>query len=754
MFQRLQSSKNTQPGPKALIMSPTRELALQTFRFTKLLGKYCDFRAAVILGGDKMESQFEIMHENPDIIIATPGRFLHICIEMNFKLSSIEYVVFDEADRLFEMGFKEQLNEILHKLPTENRQTLLFSATLPQSLVEFAKAGLQNPTLIRLDVDTKLSENLKLAYFNCREEDKLAFLIYLLNFIIKPEKQPGGDENKKLSQTVIFVATKHHVEFLKDLLEYFGYSVSYAYSSLDQTARKINIAKFQNKKTSLLIVTDVAARGIDIPMLDNVINLNFPAKPKLFVHRVGRVARAGESGTAYSILANDEVPYLFELNEYLGKSIKLANENDDSEWNEVYGSVPQAVIDIEKENIENLINAKIDLSSAFKTQSNAYKQYLKSRQAPNTNAVKMSKKFRLSHPTIPVQPLLKVDSVVKNELNTVDSSFLEQLKNYQTKTTIFEINKTQANQKSALIMRNKREKDEKHVEKFHTNSKLRDGPMTLFEESMYRIRVEKLNNDEIEEPNDDVEVKTFHDENLEIKIKDSNDDSTQQQQQQRGKKRKSFIDTEHFIPYKQKNYETEKALGVNNSFERQASQAAFDITGDDNEEIRRNMQKSKWDRRKKKFVNVGAQEKEKKFKTESGAYISKSFKSNLYSKWLKKSKKVEADMAYDEEQSKSVQKSQKFFGPEKRFFGSHKYKSTGKPGVKRYKKSEGDSNIRPRKRAGLNEGNKNSNNKPFRNGLKTKESIIKERNKKAKFKSMQSKNKNKKGGMKSGKKRF
>lgn len=226
------------------------------------------------------------------------------------------------------MGFKEQLNEILNKLP-ESRQTLLFSATLPQSLVEFARAGLQNPTLIRLDTESKLSEKLKLAFFQVRVEDKLPFFVYLLQNVIKAVKKPSQmqDDSKKLEQTIVFVATKHHVEFLRELLENMGYDVSYAYSSLDQTARLINISKFQNKKTSLLIVTDVAARGIDIPMLDNVVNLNFPGKAKLFVHRVGRVARAGNYGNSYSFVSNDELPYMYELYEFLCKPIRFATDN-------------------------------------------------------------------------------------------------------------------------------------------------------------------------------------------------------------------------------------------------------------------------------------------------------------------------------------------------------------------------------------------------------------------------------------------
>ncbi|VDP53456.1 unnamed protein product [Schistosoma curassoni] len=147
-------------GPRALIMSPTRELAIQTLNFTKELGKFTPLKATVILGGDKMEEQFAALHKSPDIIIATPGRFLHVLMEMNLSLNSIEYVVFDEGDRLFELGFAEQLSETLKRLP-RSRQTLIFSATLPKNLVEFARAGLVDPILLRLDLNSKLSQDLK-----------------------------------------------------------------------------------------------------------------------------------------------------------------------------------------------------------------------------------------------------------------------------------------------------------------------------------------------------------------------------------------------------------------------------------------------------------------------------------------------------------------------------------------------------------------------------------------------------------------
>ena len=137
--------------------------------------------------------------------MATPGRFLHLLVEMDLPLTSVEYVVFDEADRLFEMGFAEQLQDIIRRFP-ESRQTLLFSATLPSMLVEFAKAGLKDPVLVRLDVDSKLSDQLRLAFLSVRREDKDSALLYLLQSVLPV-----------VEQTVVFAPTKHHVEYLKEV---------------------------------------------------------------------------------------------------------------------------------------------------------------------------------------------------------------------------------------------------------------------------------------------------------------------------------------------------------------------------------------------------------------------------------------------------------------------------------------------------------------------------------------------------------
>jgi ATP-dependent RNA helicase DDX54/DBP10 len=151
-------------------------LAVQTYKFAKDMAKFTDLRIISIVGGDPIEPQFEALSSRPDIIIATPGRLMHHLKEIStFKLKYVKYLVFDEADRLFEMGFAEQLNEIVKECP-EERQTLLFSATLPKQLIQFTRAGLRDPQLIRLDTDTKMSEELRLGFFFTRTNEKVYYM--------------------------------------------------------------------------------------------------------------------------------------------------------------------------------------------------------------------------------------------------------------------------------------------------------------------------------------------------------------------------------------------------------------------------------------------------------------------------------------------------------------------------------------------------------------------------------------------------
>lgn len=343
-----------------------------------------------------MENQFEELALNPDIIIATPGRLMHHLSEVeDMTLRSVEYVVFDEADSLFGMGFAEQLHKILAQL-SENRQTLLFSATLPSALAEFAKAGLRDPQLVRLDLETKISPDLKLNFFSLRQEEKHTALLYLIRDHISSDQQ-----------TLIFVSTKHHVEFLNTLFKEEGIEPSVCYGDMDQDARKIHISRFRSRKTMLLIVTDVAARGIDIPLLDNVINWDFPPKPKIFVHRVGRAARAGRTGTAFSFVTSEDMPYLLDLHLFLSKPIRPApseaevlqdmdgvmNKTDRAIANgeTVYGRLPQAIIDLVSDRVREIIDSSAELTSLQKTCTNAFRLYSKTKPLPSRESIKRSK---------------------------------------------------------------------------------------------------------------------------------------------------------------------------------------------------------------------------------------------------------------------------------------------------------------------------------------------------------------------------
>ena len=558
-------------GARGLVLSPTRELAMQTFKFARQFAKFTDLRISMILGGDSMESQFEKMHSNPDVLIATPGRLLHVLVEMKAKLSEVEYVVFDEADRLFELGFQEQLNEIVNRLP-EHRQTLLFSATLPKLLIEFAKAGLNQPELVRLDVETKLSDLLKLHFISCRDEDKDAVLIYLLKNVIDLSNE----------MTLVFAATRHHVEMIQELLKKFEIDSTYVYSSLDPEARKDNISLFRSRKVKVMVVTDLAARGIDIPLLENVINFNFPCKSKLFVHRVGRVARAGNTGVAFSLVCPEEYPYLVELHQFLGRPLKFALTGDnDTKEDGVIGSVPQPDIDEEKDLISRWVADVYEMQCLRKVCKNAYKQYVRSRSLPSPEAVKKAK--HTSFQDIPPHPLFKsfqLENSITGEQAATDSvAMLQSIKAFKPKATIFEINSTRKNDAFGVM-----------VEK----RKAHDGKVQK------RIGLAK--------------------QTLEEAIS------------------KDYRDDKFYLSYKSDEYDTEKGLALDGVKRQDLDEAVLDVAGDEDHITRKTKATVKWDRKKKKFVNESgtADPKNKKIRTESGALIPASYSSDVYKRWREK----------------------------------------------------------------------------------------------------------------------
>ena len=375
IFQRLKVHSNI-VGARAVVISPTRELAYQTLKFALDLGKYTSLKFAALVGGDGLKSEFNKLAENPDILIATPGRLLHFILELNYSLANVEMVVLDEADRLVEMGLMEQVSSILSHMKHPNRQTLCFSATLPEVLTDFSKTGLSNPVLIKLDQEHKLPEELDLDFFMVRKEDKEALLLHIITHIIDLSKD---------QLSIIFVATRHHVEYMEFLLNSFKIPAVGLYGAMDQEARTRALEMFRKSRRNFLITTDLAARGLDIPLLDNVIHYDFAYTPKLFIHRSGRVARAGRPGHCYCLATQPDVPYLIDVLMHLSKTDI-----------ETIGHFPESVIrDAHEEYSLAMKEVNLEeLDTRLKSVNNALKIYNKTKQGASDESVRRAKQFQ------------------------------------------------------------------------------------------------------------------------------------------------------------------------------------------------------------------------------------------------------------------------------------------------------------------------------------------------------------------------
>lgn len=602
---------DSQGGVRALILSPTRDLALQTLKFSQELGRFTDLRTSLLVGGDSMESQFEELARNPDIIIATPGRLMHHLSEVDdMSLRTVQYVVFDEADSLFGMGFAEQLHKILGQL-SENRQTLLFSATMPSALAEFAKAGLRDPHVVRLDLETRISPDLKLTFFTLRNEEKHAALLYLVREQIMAHQQ-----------TLIFVSTKHHVEFLNILFNAEGIEPSICYGDMDQDARKINVSRFRARKTMLLIVTDVAARGIDIPLLDNVVNWDFPPKPKIFIHRVGRAARAGRMGAAFSFVTQEDLPYLLDLHLFLSKPIRPApteeevlrdmdrilSEIDDAVANgeTVYGRFPQTVIDRVSDSVREVIDGSVELLTLQKTCANAFRLYSKTKPLPSKESIRRAKAL----PREGLHPIFKHE-LGGSELTAL--AFSERLKEFRPKQTILE------------------------AEGAAAKSKNLQGPSSQWVDVMKKKRVvhEGIINLVHQKRSNDQMAKDVMQETEPVSTS-----SQEKGKKGRGSKRKAecFKDEEFYISSVPTNQHLEAGLSVRGNEGLGTSRldaAVLDLVADDSSGLQKQKSVYHWDKKSKKYIKLNNGDRvtaSGKIKTESGSKV-KATKTGIYKKW-------------------------------------------------------------------------------------------------------------------------
>ena len=342
-----------------------------------------------------------------------------------------------QIDRLFEMGFAEQLNEIIKKCPVE-RQTLLFSATMPKMLIQFTRAGLKEPQLVRLESDFKMSDELRCAFFLVRSSEKIAALLYLIRKII-----PKGQ------LTIIFTATRHHSEFLYKLLQLIGERSTLIYGTMDQDARAANLKAFRGGEVSFLIVTDLAARGIDVPLLNNVINFHFPPSPKLFLHRCGRAARQGRIGFALSLVESEELGFAADVHTLLGRAITTGHEESvdgltydlsNMTPSDIHcGILPQDCLDEENEFLKKVLGEDDNLSSAFKVSENAMKQFRRTRTEASKDGVKKAKALIKEKVIRFIHPLIKgCDPSRCSKLNIEKADFIQQLQTFRPNQTVFE----------------------------------------------------------------------------------------------------------------------------------------------------------------------------------------------------------------------------------------------------------------------------------------------------------------------------
>lgn len=348
---------------------------------------------------------------------------------------------------LFEMGFEQQLREILHRLPA-NRHSLLFSATLPSSLAEFAKAGLHNPQFIRLDTEHRISPDLNVAFFSVKPDEKDAALLVLLREVINiPVASEAMEGSPK---AIVFASTKHHVEYLSVLLRAAGFRASYIYGSLDQIARQQQLRSFREDQTELLIVTDVAARGLDIPAMGHVVNFDFPSGVRVFVHRVGRTARAGQQGSAWTLVTRDDIPYLRDLETFLERP--LINNAD------VFGAPPRDSLESTVEYIHQSLDiSEPQLPSLREVMARGQSMFERSRSKATREAYKTAKPVQAQAfgSQALVHPAFERPGEDSTSTNLRRQELLASLHTYNPSETIFEIG-SRGQQASNILMQHRR----------------------------------------------------------------------------------------------------------------------------------------------------------------------------------------------------------------------------------------------------------------------------------------------------------
>lgn len=296
-------------NPSALIVCPTRELAIQIGENIEVYTSKTKLRHSVVFGGVSLNNQIADLRKKPEILVATPGRLLDLVQQGHISLKKIEYLVLDEADRMLDMGFVNDIKKIMKLLP-ERRQNLLFSATIPDSIKGLAHSILHQPEYVAVTPVSSTVETIAQAIFPVEKSDKPQLLQTLI-------------EAEHIDNILVFSRTKYGADKIVRKLRKAGIPSEAIHGNKSQPARQNALKGFKSGKIKVLVATDIAARGIDIDALQLVINYDLPNEPETYVHRIGRTGRAGASGRAWSFCSPDEVDYLWQIRKLTGIDIPM-----------------------------------------------------------------------------------------------------------------------------------------------------------------------------------------------------------------------------------------------------------------------------------------------------------------------------------------------------------------------------------------------------------------------------------------------
>ena len=313
MQEQKENSKLSHHKISALILTPTRELAIQIGESIQAYGHFLSLRHQVIFGGVSQHAQVQNIRRGVDILVATPGRLLDLMQQGHVSLRDIQYFILDEADRMLDMGFVHDVKRIIAKLPAK-RQTLFFSATMPPEIQQLANVLLNNPAKVEVTPPASTVDLIEQAVYMVDKQNKQSLLIHLL-------------QNPAIETALIFTQMKHAADKLARVLNNAGIKTEAIHGNKSQNARQSALANFKAKRTRVLVATDIAARGIDIDELAFVVNYELPNVPETYVHRIGRTGRAGASGMAISFCDRSERAFLSDIEKLIRKKIPVASSN-------------------------------------------------------------------------------------------------------------------------------------------------------------------------------------------------------------------------------------------------------------------------------------------------------------------------------------------------------------------------------------------------------------------------------------------